>query len=96
MVSEARQSSPRLDTVRPKRPVFPKVSQARIGGQVTEEIPDVLTGAARPVGLRVDGKLRLNYATAGYRFYLAGLRPGFWLARFLGSTSVVAAQVFGL
>ena len=43
-----------------------------------------MAGAARPVGLRVDGRLRLNYSTTRHRSYLAGLRPGFWLG-FSGS-----------
>jgi hypothetical protein len=43
-----------------------------------------LAGTARPTGLRVDGRLRLNYPTTGHRSYLAGLRSGFWLG-FSGS-----------
>jgi len=46
VVHQARQSSRRLDTARSQRPAFPEVSQARIGGQIAEEIPDVLAGAA--------------------------------------------------
>ena len=76
VVHQARQSSQWLDTARSQRPAFPEVSQTGVGGQVAEEIPDVLAGTARPVGLRTVGRLRLNYSTAGHRFYLAGLRLG--------------------
>ncbi len=63
MVSEARLGARWLDTARSQRPAFAEVSPARIGGQVAEEVPDVLAGAARPVGLRTDGRLRLNHPT---------------------------------
>ena len=43
-----------------------------------------MAGTARPVGLRTDGRDRLNYPTTGHRSYLAGLRPGFCLG-FSGS-----------
>ena len=71
VVSEARQSSRRLDTARSQRPAFPEVSQTGVGGHVTKEVPNVMAGAARPTGLRVDGRERLNYATTEHRFYLA-------------------------
>ena len=64
VVSEARQSSRRLDTARSQRPEFPEVSQVRTGGHVTKEVPDVMASAARPTGLRTDGRERLNYATS--------------------------------
>ena len=64
VVSEARQSSRRLDTARSQRPAFPEVSQAGVGCHATEEIPDVLAGAARPTGLRVDSRERLNHPTS--------------------------------
>ena len=64
LVNQARQSARWLDTARSQRSAFQEVSQARIGGPVAEEIPDVLAGAARPVGLRVDGRLRLNHPTS--------------------------------
>ena len=55
VVHQARQSSQWLDTARSQRPAFPEVSQARTGGQVAEEIPDVLADAARQTGLRAGG-----------------------------------------
>ena len=88
LVNQARQSARWLDTARSQRSAFQEVSQASTGGPVAEEIPDVLAGAARPVGLRVDGRLRLNYATAGHRSYLTGLRSGFWLG-FSGSLDLL-------
>ena len=68
VVSEARQSSRRLDTARRQRPALPEVSQTSVGCHVTKEVPDVLAGAARPTGLRAYGRERLNYATTGHRF----------------------------
>ena len=43
-----------------------------------------MASAARPTGLRTDGRLRLNHLTTGHRSYLTGLRSGFWLG-FSGS-----------
>jgi len=62
VVSEARQSSRRLDTARRQRPAFPEISQTSVGGHATKEVANVLAGAARQTGLRTDGRLRLNYA----------------------------------
>jgi hypothetical protein len=55
MVSEARQSSRRLDTSRSEGPTLTEVSQTGTGCHATKEIPNVLAGAARPTGLRVNG-----------------------------------------
>ena len=55
VVSEARQSSRRLDTARPQRSALPEVSQTGTGCHATKEVPNVLAGAARPTGLRTDG-----------------------------------------
>ena len=63
LVSEARQSSRRLDTARRRRPAFPEVSQTGTGCHATKEVPNVLASAARPTGLRVDGRERLNHHT---------------------------------
>ena len=63
VVSEARQSSRRLDTARPQRSAFPEVSQASTGCHAPKEVPNVLAGAARPTGLRTDGRERLNSPT---------------------------------
>ena len=64
MVSEARQSSRRLDTARPQRSALPEVSQASTGCHATKEVSNVLAGAARPTGLRTDGRERLNHPTS--------------------------------
>ena len=71
LVNQARQSARWLDTARSQRSAFQAVSQPSTGGPVAEEIPDVLACAARPTGLRTDGRERLNYATTEHRFYLA-------------------------
>jgi hypothetical protein len=63
VVSEARQSSRRLDTARSQRPTFPEISQTSVGGHATKEVPNVLASAARPTGLRTYGRERLNHPT---------------------------------
>ena len=55
LVHQARLGARWLDTARSQRPAFPEVSQARTGGQVAEEIPDVLADATRQTGLRAGG-----------------------------------------
>ena len=70
VVPEARQSSRRLDTARRQRPTLPEVSQTSVGCHVTKEVPNVLAGAARPTGLRVDGRLSLKISRS-----LASLAP---------------------
>ena len=80
LVSEARQSSRRLDTARRQRPALPKVSQASVGCHVTKEVPDVMASAARPIGLRTYGIERLNYATTGHRFIQPGEAICVWVS----------------
>ena len=63
LVSEARQSSRRLDTARSQRPTFPEISQTSVGGHATKEVPNVLAGAARPGGLQTYGREWLNHLT---------------------------------
>ncbi|SVC83062.1 uncharacterized protein METZ01_LOCUS335916, partial [marine metagenome] len=38
--------------------------QGLTGGHVTKEVPNVMAGAARPTGLRTDGRERLNHPTS--------------------------------
>ena len=64
VVSEARCSPRRLDAARPQRSTLPEVSQARTGGHAAKEVPNVLASAARPTGLRTDGRERLNHPTS--------------------------------
>ena len=64
VVSEARQSSRRLDTSRSQRSTLPEVSQTGTGCHATKEVSNVLAGAARPTGLRTDGRERLNHPTS--------------------------------
>ena len=64
LVSEARQSSRRLDTARSEGPALPEVSHTGVGGHATKEVPNVLAGATRPTGLRVDSRERLNHPTS--------------------------------